>query len=427
MNKIASIFVYILTISFLSYTIPVLRVGYTGEGGSDYVQMFCVVTIIFLAFLKSSTTNVQKIPYVVKLSTYLIITSVVISSILSDEISEIGTIKLITFLIMTLSIMLLSSYKTCFNSIVIFVFVSVLLTAYGFYGYITGNVGTEASKFWWEYAKYWGIHYTQSTRNSDVYYPAIALCLIIPYVFTKTTKTIKFVVCLAVAFFLAAIILSLSRGAWLSLAVVLMAVIYFMSLNKYIGKNAIVCGMLIIAMVGVYTVKKYGQIDYLVSKVLSITSLATDESHVSSNRDRLAIASATIGIITENPFGVGYEGLRNHYKNYGLFINHAENTYLNAFAELGVIGFVGFVVIILKPLREFYARLRRSFRTYDLSMFLVCLYLAVSYLFNVEYYGVLFWFIYSLIWTNIMYGENNDRYNFESNKKSSTCRTSNQG
>lgn len=191
------------------------------------------------------------------------------------------------------------------------------------------------------------------------------------------------------------LMLTYSRGAWLS---VLAVIVVF----GFIYSRKIFWLLLLLPLLGIFAH------DVLIERLMSIFN-PTD----TSSTLRIALWESTIAMIMDNPlFGIGWGAYWMVYPQYDFFINdastkivHAHNLYLNMAAEIGLPGLVVFLII-------FYAHIKvavRLFKCIDnnhlegllLGTVAALIGLAVNGLtdyimFNIQM-SVLFWFLIALI------------------------------
>lgn len=408
-NKFGQVFVYGVIASLIMYFVPSMRTesSVNQEAGIDYFLGVNLVLLFFTGSLGVLYSKKNCTPVQLKTGIYLIILSILISSIFATEIQYTTSCKFLVFLLLPYYFIQAIDNSSLNKVIILLIFVCFCLTVFGFYGYITGNIGLESQAFWWYYAKYWGIHYLESTRNSDVYIPAVAFSFLLPFVFEKTKFYEKICINIAIVTFLSAVILSLSRGSWISITVVILCyAVYFnkMTINSQSNKIIFVVLLSTLVAITLSVAVNFGESKYIKDKLTSIYKFDNVDSSISSNKERTVILLATVDIIKNNPFGVGLDNLRYHYPSYGLNINHAENNYLNIIAELGLIGFAGFFIVVFYPLKTFYNKLVANPDKLNLSIFLASLYVSLAYFFNVATFGIFVWIIHALSWSLISIG-----------------------
>lgn len=140
-----------------------------------------------------------------------------------------------------------------------------------------------------------------------------------------------------------ALIFNGTRGAWVALIPVFILIMgYYACTNK---KYLALC---LVAVIGAGTVLSTNQI--FVEKVKSITSTTNR-----SNTERLLIWQSAYNMFKDNPvLGVGLGQYKDSYqKKYILpqatekYLGHAHNNFLQMLAENGLVGFIGFVVMLV--------------------------------------------------------------------------------
>jgi len=405
---------YGMILSMATYAIPFLRINtekFIFPVGGVFIPLSCFLLLV--RYFVSRKVTLSKF---LILSLFPIYFSIPLSSFFSVSLEAERIFKLSVF--MSLPVLfsgVLNDYKSLRTSLYLIITVGSVLCIYGFYGYFTGNVGEEPQKiWWWTYAKYWGIHYLPSTRNSDIYYIAIPLIIISALLFYGNLKSlfIKILLISICMMFFASILLSFSRGSWISTFLTIIVLI-FMILKKHgiskrkspENKLLLIFGIIVVLTIVSELLNYFEMYDYFIGRMISIFSHEKAGYYLQesiSNEERLEILKVTTNIIFSNPLGVGTDNLRYFYNSYGLNVNHAENTYLHILAEHGILGFIGFSIFIFYPMIMLYKRIKAGCSDWiRISIFLSSIYLATSYMFNVEIFSFYNWIIHSIIWSNI--------------------------
>ena len=267
----------------------------------------------------------------------------------------------------------------------------IILGCYGWWGYITGKVGTEGQSFWWTTGKYWGIHYTPASRNADVHYIAF------PFIAVLVRKNKKFTDMLLLLFFGIALLLSMARNTWICIFIVLMVYLFLQeNINKKL-KYVLVVAMATI--IGYLALNYFGMTDYFFGKLSSIFNMNSMKGVSNSNRERFNLMFSTLDIIFRHPVGVGAEELYRYYRQAGFILNHAENTYLNIMAEMGLVALIGYVSIIWTPIISMLRRKKSAkLSTRESFVLLATLYFAFTILFNTEIINCYMWIVIGIIW-----------------------------
>jgi O-antigen ligase len=423
---------YGMILSMATYAIPFIRIGlevYAFPVGGLFIPASLFLILLRCFYLRRYVLN-----NVLGLSLFLLYFSIPISSLFSMSIETERIFKLSIFMLLPfLFTNVLDHEQSVKSAVRSIVAVGVVLCFYGFYGYLTGNIGEDAEKlWWWNYARYWGIHYSTSSRNSDTYYIMIPFIIVSVFLFYGTTRSRFLKLSLGIISFLfaAAILLSFSRGAWISILAVIAIFFFIMWREKGISKWKIRGTLLLIVIVGLFGIvglillNRFDMYYYFIGKTLSIifpNQAGFYLKEIVSNQDRIQLLKATFSIILSHPLGIGPDNLKHFLGAYDLGGKHAENIYLHILSENGVFGFLGYLLFILYPIIKLFKRVRTEERNwFNISMFLVSLYLCFSYLFNVEIYSLYVWIVHSIIWSSITLqnsaGTGKYRYNMGGNR-----------
>ncbi|MDI6785869.1 MAG: O-antigen ligase family protein [bacterium] len=405
---------YVLILSMATYAIPWMRIDLEKTIipiGGIFLLLLCFLLLIRYLYTKKIALN-----KVLIFSLFLLYFSIVSSSFFPISLETERIIKSSIFMILPiLFTQILNDYKSLKIAIYSIIIVGIILGIYGFYNYFTGNIGGETEKdWWWTYARYYGIHYLPSTRNSDIYYIAIPFIFVLTLLFFSSLRLSFFKISLllssSIMFFLG-ILLSFSRGVWFSLAMTITVFLFLIYKGLGISKRSklkfwlLTILIIIFLIVGLKALNYFGMYNYFIGKVISILSPETASYYLEesiSNKERIEIIKATFNIIINNPFGVGQDNLRYFYPSYGLYVYHPENSYLHILAENGLFGFIGYLIFIFYPLVFLYRKIKEGSHDWvRISIFLVLIYLAISYMFNVEVFSFYNWIIHSIIWSSI--------------------------
>lgn len=386
----------LLLLSICTYPIPTIRIG-----GQPLAIFFVIYEILFFSIKgyarKVDTRTLWPIG--------ALLLGFFISSFVSESINTEFLINLIAFYLIffvTTNIADIQEKQRFLfsrqNNIVmnggmvgVLIISGIILGCYGWYGYITGKVGTEAQSFWWSAAKYWGIHYTPASRNADVHYIAF------PFIAVLVRKNKKFIDVLLLLFFGAALLLSMARNTWLCIFVVLMVYLFLQEdINK---KLKYILVVLMAAMIGYLTLGYFGMTDYFLGKLFSIISMESSSAISNSNSERFNLILTTLGIIIRHPIGVGAEELGRYYRDAGFVLNHAENTYLNIMAEMGLVALIAYASIVWTPIISMIRRKKSTkLDTRESFVLLAALYFALTILFNTETINCYMWIVVGIIW-----------------------------
>lgn len=163
-----------------------------------------------------------------------------------------------------------------------------------------------------------------------------------------------------VAIFGACLVLTYSRGAWLSLLAV-------------IGVYGLLCNRKIFWLLLLLPIAMFFSHDAVLERIMSIMN-PTD----TSSTLRIALWESTIAMIQDKPlFGIGWGSYWLVYPEYDFFINdpstkifHAHNMYLNIAAEIGIPGLLAFLTIMYGHVRLALSMLLRSFESWSSGLML---------------------------------------------------------
>jgi O-antigen ligase len=276
----------------------------------------------------------------------------------------------------------------------------VLALTIGYIRFITLSGGTPS-----EHALlYWGIKYLPSTRNSDVLYAIVSsLAASGLYAITRT-RAIKGILMVVIIASFAAVILSLSRGAWIALATGYAALLWLTKQQHIIvRKRGQAIGVIVLVAIVVATWfnsnETYPGYDVIVDRLQSIADIRDPRA---SNRERLDIAMDAIDGILRYPTGVGV-GNAAYALGRPMDANaSAENAWLTIGLEGGWLAMAAFSLLLLwllvsaKPMHP----PRNTAHNDVLSTTGTALSVAIcTYLmFNYELNSLFLWSVLAVIW-----------------------------
>lgn len=227
-----------------------------------------------------------------------------------------------------------------------------IVALYGFYQYLfSASVITE----WVDYEQFPDLKFrvfsTMQNPNLLAGFLVTIMAIAAGLGCKETALSCRIAVFSLIAIFGACLVLTYSRGAWLSVLAVIAAfgVLY---------NRKIFWLLLLLPVMGLFAH------DVLIERLMSILN-PTD----TSSTLRIALWESTVAMIMDKPlFGIGWGAYWMVYPEYDFFINdastkivHAHNMYLNIAAEIGIPGLMVFIGII-------YSHLKTAARMIDYSI-----------------------------------------------------------
>lgn len=239
------------------------------------------------------------------------------------------------------------------------------LTASGMavYGFYLLHIGYgEAAKLF-----YFGLHYTSATRNSDAYFLILPLFSAVGLVLSpQTPRSIRSALMVGAIVMGAGLTLSMSRAAWITVPVGLSGL--YLTVGRHESISAVlrrwrfVTVALCFTFAALLLALSFASVplfDTLGARAATILQFSASVSN-DSNAQRLDLLQAGFTLIAENPLlGVGVGGVSGALKTTPLAgLQHFENLYVNAWAEYGLVGFIGVVLFTIWPVQRLWSRLR---------------------------------------------------------------------
>lgn len=387
---------FLLLLSVCTYPIPAIRIG--GQPIALFLSIYALIYFLVKGYARKVDLK-SMWPF------GMLLTGFLFSSVASNTLNTGFLINLIAFYIIFFTFANIEDEQNSYGKsqvvstdmistdmmLRVLILSGIILGCYGYYGYITGKIGTDSQYFWWESSRYWGIHYTESTRNADVHY------IVFPFIALLVKDKKKIIDVVLMLFFSLAMILSMARNTWLCVFVVLLVYLFLQNnLNKKIKYVEVA---ILAVVIGYLTLNYFGMTDYFLGKLLSIFSMSGTNTVSNSNGERWRVVLVTLNVISEHIFGVGAEDMHTYYSLAGLKLNHAENTYLNIWAEMGLISLISYAYIVWSPVVSI-AHIKKSSILTERESFalLASIYFGLTILFNTETINCYMWIILGMIW-----------------------------
>lgn len=401
---------YSFVFSFALYPTIFSKINIMGY--KVFIGLIFLGVLYFILILKLFVGEKIFLNKILILSIIAIIFSIILSCIIGVEISEKYAIHLVLLLsIPILFTSILKDIRTLQVVMSIIIISGFFLFLYGTYGYITGKIGEEASSLVWKnYARYFGLHYTPSTSNSDVYYFSIPLLLVFSELLFNhhLSHRMKLLKLFLLIILTSAVLLSFSRGAWISLFFTLSFGMYYAIKNRILRVNAKFI-LSIILLITIFLISSYVILnmfhmqEYFKTRFVSIFS--SEKSIMGlpiefSDKDRHSLLKAGFEIFINHPLGSGIGSFNKLSMSIaGLPANHPENTYLYFFSEIGILGGFAYLVLIFMPLFYFLNNRKIINNRVMWGAILISLYISIAYIFDFEVYNLYHWFLISYIWS----------------------------
>ncbi len=338
-----------------------------------------VILLYMIATSLKKSANIKYLLFTILFNSYVLINLTVNSSLeMSNILVILGNQVLFWFVFTNFE-----KSKPYSNMILAgFVFLIVI----GVYRVAFPDVGSEVLHWWWKKYPYFGIRYTQSTRNSDAFYFLFGLMFTFLSYRLGVIRSRGVYILLTLIFGLS-IIFSFSRGAWITLLISYL--ILLVVPRKNISPRFIITTFLV-GLSFFLLIFSIGYLEYFVDKLVSIFSGTIS----SSNQERLDLLYQGFITALKNPLGIGLNNTSNLF-DFGNF----ENVYMNVLVELGAVAFVALLLFLIYPvLSIIYTGKRDNKAQIVLVIFTVVI---VYGLFNSLFLEPLFW-ITTALGYNIM-------------------------
>ena len=411
MNVLLQSLVILLVLSMATYPMPVrLDLGF---GSLPYYVPIGLLLATLAVIRSLRERRVIRYPPPLQVATWGLLTCLGISSWVSSwwpipvdipqslRIFSLGSekavylgIRYVPFiLIVPVVVEFIDNHAGLKRAIVALVVVSILLNLYGYFGFFTGSTGDPIQHA----LGYWGLWYGRSTRNSDALYMSVGVILVGAYLISHRQTRAKLgqrvmnaVLILAFMAMGIAVVISYSRGAWVSvlagLAYLLLTVRGMPRLRSIALRRL---GMLLIlatASCAVFIKLVYATPELLLARWQSLWILSIPGV---SNWIRIELLMASVPLVLSHPLGLGV----------GTF--WAENAYLGVVIELGLLALILFLVLVIFPLRVLVGYVPDALAREDgwvyWAVAAVGITISVHNLFNVEITSMYYWVVHSLV------------------------------
>lgn len=284
---------------------------------------------------------------------------------------------------------------------------ALVVSLYGFYQYFSG--ATVSAVEWVDGAQFpdlkMRVFSTLENPNLLAGFLVTMMAIAAGMGYKAATLNSKVILAALVILFGGCLVLTYSRGAWLSVLAI-------------VGMYGILCNRKIFWLLLVVPIVGFFAHDALLERIMSITN-PTD----TSSTLRIALWESTIAMIMDKPFfGIGWGAYWMVYPDYDFFINnantkifHAHNMYLNIAAEIGIPGLFAFLVMTYGHFRLALSSVKRA--AYHSSGVMLGIVGAIwglivngftdYVLFNIQL-SMLFWLLNALI--VVVWQQNQQRY-----------------
>lgn len=278
----------------------------------------------------------------------LFIVSIIISAIFNSGPAKSREVFIIYFIIVNFGLFvpyIINDKKKVLLFTKVLAFVTLILCFYGFYQFIFGAPMDEA---WID--KDFGNNITRVYSvfgNPNVY--GEYLVLVIPIIFAlfniSENKLSKFIYFIIMAFAVANVFMTLSRGSMVGLAISII-ILVLLKAHKYLP-----------AVIALAFIAPPLLPESIIRRILTIFTRKD-----TSSTYRKSIYRASINILKDNPItGIGLGQFKEIYKIYSLNAAksfHAHNTLLMVFIEMGALGIFSFIAMLIAWTRNIFSTLK---------------------------------------------------------------------
>ncbi len=343
MARLEKFLLYVIFLTLGTYAVPQLRLG-LGATAVPFTVPLSFVLAGLIALNRLRDQGRIRLAPMLLCCTYIYIFSLISSTFVAKEPNWALIVKYALMALIPILVSLAIQDEATLNvALVCLTITGLAVFAYGVYGYFGGQIGDPVERT----LGYFGITYTTSTRNSDMLFLMATFWLMFGYYFFRirqSHKILDFLLLVVLMAFVGAMVLSLSRGTWVSVVITIL----FLSLLRANGRLGsrqppvwifLIAGITVVG--GLYFLLPPEQWDLVALRSRLLFSLSTEGGN--SNAARIALAGDVFQVIISHPLGVGVGNLRFYLSDFSYgTVNHAENVYLQILGEQGILGLISF-------------------------------------------------------------------------------------
>jgi O-antigen ligase len=345
MRVLNNTLLYVIFATLGAYALENARVGPPEYAVPYTVPLTGVLCLVVAARL---CLRRRALPWVPILAIGSYIASIVISVVCVATPDTALSFKYMAFALGALVIGIGASEQQTIRKCIWWLLISSLLVfAYGIYGYVTGAVGDPIEHTF----HYFGVTYQNSTRNGDqLYFLAPFAILFAWHNFPKAggSTAARMAVLLGLGALALGILLSLSRGAWLALVMAPVMLLWSIRRKRFYPRNWFVKAgaiLFILVSIGAAAYWMRNGAEMVVERARTLATMDTEGGN--SNANRILVAKQAVATITRNWLGVGVGNARRYLEFAdGSPANHAEDAYLQVALEQGLLGILGYGAMV---------------------------------------------------------------------------------
>lgn len=315
---------------------------------SNSYAVLAAVGLFGLWFLMSAAGSREKVyPKALGLPFLLFLMACMGSLIFTSAFSDSFRILLffIAAFLLTFVIMADTTDERRLVSLMGWIYAAVILTA--LYAIAQRFMGVEVSASYTDLDLNAGVpgrvYSTLDNPNNYAEFLVLFTPLCVSFAMNRKNPTLRFVLCCCIVFPLAAIVMTYSRSSWLSLAVAAVVFVY------YVDKRLIPIGFVAIPLI----------IPFLPDSMITRFSTIFN-SHDSSASHRIRTWQSLLPMLRDHGFtgiGMGPTTFADLYPSYALTgatkgVYHTQMLYMELFIETGALGFVSFMWMMLRNIKD---------------------------------------------------------------------------
>jgi len=346
------LFLYFATLG--TYAIPELRLP-GALGGLPYGVV--LIGLTWLAVLWESMFGVEKLTGKSQSALYAVLCyslGALLSIVGAHDIDYLLVFKMCVFPTIILLVALVQPDLRGLTRLLLVLGVTgILLAGYGLYGFVTGATGAIEEHL----LGYFGITYTEATRNGDILYIIVPFWCLAGLLWSRygvaSARWGRVTLWCLLGCLSLALLMSFVRGIWITipLTCIFGGVLIRKPGKRFAAAAAIAIALLAITqlggIIGQLATAWGGSAQQLVARAQTVGTLESSAQASNRNENRLVLIRAAVKIgVESSPFGLGIGQFRNVAPEEAeLVVNHAENMYLQVFCEQGWLSLAGLLWI----------------------------------------------------------------------------------
>ena len=190
----------------------------------------------------------------------------------------------------------------------------------------------------------------------------LLLWMLMIYAWNNDNKVISFILLIASLVGFYGSLLSVTRGAWLAYAFMIVIWLFYIFKKSISEFRSIfstpVIARLLLAVLVFYGVSQTDQYQVLQSRTTGTINNLSENDYNSATGNRLDIYQDAFKVIKQHPFGIGTNNFLAIEQSNGKNYKHAHNELINLWVENGIQGVIALLLLLGYAFKIFYKHLK---------------------------------------------------------------------